>query len=244
MSESVLVRLHYLVYSEPGRLPDIDAAEIEARIVEATRAWTDDLEAALVEEQGEERGAELISRYRDAFPTAYRADWVARSALSDIRRIEALTDQNQLTMSVFRPLEAPAGTLRAKLYKLGSPLTLSNMLPLFEDMGVEVADERPYEITPEGAGHTWIYDFGLHYHGEGEPDADGFARLSRTRFCVPGAAIPRATATTDSCWEPASPGVRSPCSAPWGSTCARPEFASATATWSDRWWATRRSPAC
>ncbi len=182
VSESVLVRLHYLVYSEPGRLPDIDAAEIEARIVEATRAWTDDLEAALVEEQGEERGAELISRYRDAFPTAYRADWVARSALSDIRRIEALTDQNQLTMSVFRPLEAPAGTLRAKLYKLGSPLTLSNMLPLFEDMGVEVADERPYEITPEGAGHTWIYDFGLHYHGEGEPDADGVREAFQDAF--------------------------------------------------------------
>ena len=182
VSESVLVRLHYLVYTEPGRLPDVDAGEIEARIIEATRAWTDDLEAALVEEQGEERSGELIRRYRHAFPTAYRADWVARSALSDIRRIEALTGKDELAMSVFRPLEAPAGTLRAKLYKLGSPLTLSNMLPLFEDMGVEVADERPYEIAPDGAPRTWIYDFGLHYHGEGEPDADGVREAFQDAF--------------------------------------------------------------
>ena len=182
MSESVLVRLHYLVYTEPGRLPDVDAGEIEARIIEATRAWADDLEEALVEEQGEERSGELIRRYRHAFPTAYRADWVARSALSDIRRIEALTEQDELAMSVFRPLEAPAGTLRAKLYKLGSPLTLSNMLPLFEDMGVEVADERPYEIAPDGAPRTWIYDFGLHYHGEGEPDADGVREAFQDAF--------------------------------------------------------------
>ena len=173
VSESVLVRLHYLIYTEPGRLPEVDSDEIEARIVEATRAWADDLEEALVEEQGEERSGDLVRRYRHAFPTAYRADWVARSALSDIRRMERLTDEDELAISVFRPLEAAEGSLRAKLYKRGSPLTLSNMLPLFENMGVEVADERPYEIDPDGPGHTWIYDFGLHYHGEGEPEADG-----------------------------------------------------------------------
>ena len=182
VSESVLVRLHYLVYTEPGSLPDFDTAEIEARIIEATRAWSDDLEQALVEEQGEERGGELVRRYRDAFPTAYRADWLARSALSDIRRIEALSERNLLAISVFRPLEAAPGTLRAKLYKLGSPLTLSNMLPLFEDMGVEVADERPYEITPDGSGRTWIYDFGLHYDLEGEPGADGVREAFQDAF--------------------------------------------------------------
>ena len=106
----------------------------------------------------------------------------ARSALSDIRRIEALTERNLLAISVFRPLEAAPGTLRAKLYKLGSPLTLSNMLPLFEDMGVEVADERPYEITPDGSGRTWIYDFGLHYDLEGEPGADGVREAFQDAF--------------------------------------------------------------
>ncbi len=39
------------------------------------------------------------------------------------------------------------------------------MLPMFENMGVEVADERPYEITLHDGRLYWIYDFGLTYSG-------------------------------------------------------------------------------
>src|SRR5439155_1315456 len=110
-SESVLVRLHYMVYCEP-RLRDFDVAEIERRILTATRSWVDDLEEALVEDEGEERGNTLRRIYGDAFPPAYRSDWVARSALVDIKRIEAL-EPGQIAMSLYRPLEAPEGVLRA-----------------------------------------------------------------------------------------------------------------------------------
>ncbi len=46
------------------------------------------------------------------------------------------------------------------------------MLPLFEDMGVEVADERPYEICPNERESVWIYDFGLTYRGEEDLETD------------------------------------------------------------------------
>src|SRR5215217_5962106 len=170
VSESVLVRLHYMVYCEP-RLRDFDVAEIERRIVNATRSWVDDLEAALIEEEGEERGNALRRIYADAFPPAYRSDWVARSALVDIKRIEALPPEG-LAMSLYRPLEAREGVLRAKLYRADTPLTLSSMLPLFENMGVQVADERPYEIRRHEGTPAWIYDFGLTYDGERKLEAE------------------------------------------------------------------------
>jgi glutamate dehydrogenase len=172
VSESVLVRLHYIAYTEPGRLPDLDPSEIEGRLVAATRSWADDLEEALIEEQGEERGNALLRRYRDAFPTAYRVDWVARSALVDIRQIERLPGRDGLDIGLYRPPEAPPGVLRAKLYRSGPPLALSEMLPLFENLGVEVADERPYEVTPREAQPVWIYDFGLTYSANGELETD------------------------------------------------------------------------
>ena len=53
-----------------------------------------------------ERGNELFQRYGQAFPTAYRADWVARSAVPDIRRIDELPEHNGLAVSLYRPLEA------------------------------------------------------------------------------------------------------------------------------------------
>jgi glutamate dehydrogenase len=172
VSESVLVRLHYMIYTDPEQLSEFDAREIETMIVAATRSWSDDLEAALVHEHGEERGNALTRRYGDAFPTAYRADWVARSAVADIERMDALAEAGDLTLSVYRPLEARASAVRAKLFRSGPPLTLSDMLPVFENMGVKVADERPYEVKPRGRGTTWIYDFGLTSTHQGDLAGD------------------------------------------------------------------------
>jgi glutamate dehydrogenase len=173
VSESVLVRLHYKVYIEPGRVPEYDVREIETLLVAATRSWPDDLESALIQQHGEERGNELRRRYGEAFPAAYRADWVARSAVADIEQIEGLAQHDDgLTLMLYRPLEAAAGTLRAKLFRSGKPLALSDMLPVFENMGVQVADERPYEVRPRGAKPVWIYDFGLTYAGDQELEAE------------------------------------------------------------------------
>ena len=172
VSESVLVRLHYLVYTDPSRLRDFDSGEIEARIVAATRSWADDLREALIAEHGEERGGALFRRYGEAFPTAYRADWVARSALADVRQLERLDETDDLSIKLYLPLEAPPGSLRAKVFKRGTALTLSDMLPLFENMGVVVADERPYRLRPADTDRAWIYDFGLTYPGRHELDMD------------------------------------------------------------------------
>ncbi len=196
VSESSLVRLHYMIYGEPGKLPARDPGEIESRLVDATRSWADDLTAALIDRHGEERGNALSRRYSGAFPAAYRADWVARAAVADINRIENLPEEGQLSMSLYRPLEAAQGTLRAKLFRAESALALSDMLPIFENLGVEVGDERPYAVRPRTGSPVWIYDFGLTYAGEltadevlegfqdafvrawhGDVESDGYNRL-------------------------------------------------------------------
>jgi glutamate dehydrogenase len=185
LAESVLVRIHLVVHTRPGKLPDYDVAELERRIVEATRSWTDELYDALVDERGEERGNDLFRRYGHAFPTGYRADWVARSAVADIERIEQLHDGDGLGMSLYRPLEARGGSVRCKLLRADAPVALSDVLPMFENMGLEVGDERPYEIRPRDGSPTWIYDFGLTYEGELAADEvrhafqDAFARVWR-----------------------------------------------------------------
>ncbi len=159
VTESVLVRLHYVVHC-PGGVPAYDAADIERRLIDAARAWTDDLREALIEEHGEEQGTKLFKRYDHAFPTAYRADWLARSAIADIARIEEVGRSGEPVLSLYRPLEAEAEIVRCKLFSAVG-VSLSEVLPSFEHMGAQVVDERPYEITPEGAGSVWVYDFRL-----------------------------------------------------------------------------------
>ena len=160
LSESLLARVRYIIHSEHGVPHDYDVAEIEARLVRATRAWSDDLRAALIEVHGEDRGSKIHRRYERAFPPAYRDDWVARSAVADIARIEDLSGAEEPIMSLYRPLEAPEGMVRCKLFSAGG-VSLSDVLPTFEHMGARVVDERPYEISPADRASVWIYDFGL-----------------------------------------------------------------------------------
>jgi glutamate dehydrogenase len=187
VSESVLARLHFVLYTEPGRIPSYDAAALEAQLAAATRDWTDELRDALHEHLGEERAGPLFLRYGEAFPGAYREDFPARQAVLDIDRIEKLDPAGDLAMSLYVPLESTDAQLAFKLLRSGQPLLLSDVLPLLENMGVRVTDERPYEIRPRDRQPVWIYDFGLQ-HDEGlefqadqarETFQDAFARVWR-----------------------------------------------------------------
>ncbi|CAN5127546.1 NAD-glutamate dehydrogenase [soil metagenome] len=168
LSESVLARLHFTIYTPPDGVPEYDVEEIEARLVEATRSWKDGLYDALIERCGEERGVELFHRYGEAFPPGYRDDYLARTAVTDIERIEGLAGDEDLGMSLYHPLEAPEDFLRFRLYRSAGQISLSRVLPLLEDMGVEVADQRPYKVEPAGSPPVWINDFGLTYESQGQ----------------------------------------------------------------------------
>ncbi|HEY4829437.1 MAG TPA: NAD-glutamate dehydrogenase, partial [Solirubrobacteraceae bacterium] len=165
LSESRIARVHYIIRCGEEPASDYEAAAIEARLVQAVRAWTDDLRDALLEDHGEEEGTKLFRRYERAFPPGYQADWVARSAVADIVRIEELCSTDEPITSLYRPLEAPDGIVRLKLFSAGGVL-LSDVLPTLEHLGAKVADERPYEITAADRAPAWIYDFGL----QADPD--------------------------------------------------------------------------
>ncbi len=160
LGESLLARVHFIVHCADGIAPGYDAGEIEARLAAATRAWTDDLRAALLDEYGEDRGSKLYKRYGHAFPPAYRADWAARHAVADVGHLVVLSRGGEPVLSLYRPLEAGDGLIRCKLFSSGG-ISLSDVLPSFEHMGADVVDERPYEISPESGDSVWIYDFGL-----------------------------------------------------------------------------------
>ncbi|HWF53315.1 MAG TPA: NAD-glutamate dehydrogenase [Solirubrobacteraceae bacterium] len=160
LAESLNARVHYIVHGGRGGRA-VDLAEVQVRLVSATRAWTDDLRDALTESLGEERGGAVHRHFENAFPPAYRDDWVARSAVADIARIDELyTRGGEPIINLYRPLETPEGILRCKLYS-AVEVSLSDVLPTFEHMGACVVDERPYVVTPADSPGVWIYDFGL-----------------------------------------------------------------------------------
>ena len=71
-------------------------------------------------------------------------------------------------LSLYEEIGAPPGEARLKVFRIGPPLSLSEVLPILSTTGVEVVDERPYQL--EGLDReSYIYDFGLR-HDQPMPD--------------------------------------------------------------------------
>ncbi|RZU37175.1 glutamate dehydrogenase [Streptomyces sp. BK022] len=166
-TESILSRLHFVVRVPPGtelpELSDADKERIEARLVEATRSWSDGFAEALNAECGEERAAELLRRYSNAFTEGYKADHSPRAAVADLVHLERLSNEkgNDFSLSLYEPVGAAPGERRFKIYRKGDAVSLSAVLPVLNRLGVEVVDERPYELRRTDRSTAWIYDFGL-----------------------------------------------------------------------------------
>ena len=60
--------------------------------------------------------------------------FIARMAVFDIEQMEALADDAALGLNLYVPLEVRAGRLNLRLYHLGSPVPLSQSLPMLEKM--------------------------------------------------------------------------------------------------------------
>ena len=63
LAESPLARIHFMARTRPEDVAAFEIRDIEARLAEATRSWTDRLHEALIEAHGEEAGI-ISPRYR------------------------------------------------------------------------------------------------------------------------------------------------------------------------------------
>lgn len=164
-TESILSRLHFVVRVQPGtelpHLSDADKERLEAKLVEAARSWSDGFAEALNAEVGEERAAEMLRKYGHAVPEGYKADHNPRSAVADLVRLEALDQDEDFELSLYEPVGAAPDERRFKIYRKGGSVSLSAVLPVLNRIGVEVIDERPYELRCADRTTAWIYDFGL-----------------------------------------------------------------------------------
>ncbi|MFJ8595544.1 NAD-glutamate dehydrogenase [Streptomyces sp. NPDC093598] len=186
-TESILSRLHFVVRVPQGtelpELSDSDKERIEARLVEAARSWEDAFAEALTAELGEEHAAEAMRRYAHAFPEGYKADHNPRAAVADLVHLEQLNAEEgkDFALSLYEPVGAAPEERRFKIYRTGDAISLSAVLPVLNRLGVEVVDERPYELRCSDRSVAWIYDFGLRMP-RANGGGDHFGDDARERF--------------------------------------------------------------
>ena len=200
MTESALARLFFRIrLPKNADVSHVNTAELEKRLVRAARSWSEGIAEVLREGRDAEEAKELAAIWAEAFPAGYRVDYEVEDALEDIARFERYgaaaeravgARQERPGVHVYLP-EGAGATLeedaRVKLYML-EPKSLSQILPYFHNLGLEVLDERPFEIETADRRDFFLYDLGLKYPAGVDPVSTGELLADSFGAAVTGAA--------------------------------------------------------
>lgn len=169
LSSSSLARLFFRIrLTNPNDVPTTDHQALEKQMQQVTRSWVESTAAAIEAWKPGAEGRRLASAWADASSAAYRADYTVEQAIEDIVILESLSGKKPAAIKV----EAgEANTTRLKTY-LSAPHTLTELLPVMQNMGLVVVDQKPYEFKPEdGEEYGYLYDFGVEFPEGVDPKA-------------------------------------------------------------------------
>ncbi|MGK7860965.1 NAD-glutamate dehydrogenase [Falsiroseomonas sp. E2-1-a4] len=194
MGDAPLARVHYVIGTRPGAVPDVDDVALEAAVAQVARGFSERLEEALAEEFGA-AAAKSLGRWRHAFPRAYQDQETASQAVADLDLAELALDQGRPRATLTRMPGCGPRRLTLRLASPGRPLALADALPLFESLDLRAIEEQPYRLTPHEAPEVVLHVFQLEAGADvaeenfpeilgalsalldGATEADGFNRL-------------------------------------------------------------------
>ncbi len=163
-SESVLARVQLILRVDPKNRIDIDPQQLENEVIQACRSWQDDYASLTVESFGEAQGTNVLADFPKGFPAGYRERFAAHSAVVDMQHLLNLSERKPLVMSFYQPLtQLGERQLHCKLYHADTPLALSDVLPILENLGLRVLGEFPYHLRHANGREFWIHDFAFTY---------------------------------------------------------------------------------
>jgi glutamate dehydrogenase len=189
--EGDLVRVHFIIGRNGGPTPRPRLEKLEAEIAALTRNFGDLLADAASDPA-------LIEPYRDAFSPSYQSSNTAQEALADIAILETLSAQTDTAVRFGKRIGGD-GVLGLKVFHRLTPIPLSDRVPILENFGFRVIDERTYTIRPTSGDEHYLHDMVLSLPGSeglkvdeiaprleaallavwrGEAESDGFNRLT------------------------------------------------------------------
>ncbi|MCA0400808.1 MAG: NAD-glutamate dehydrogenase [Proteobacteria bacterium] len=171
--EGPLSRTHYIIGRTEGVTPNIDRATLEAGIAAIVRTWADDFRETLEREAPADKIGPWLQRYSNAFSAAYREAFSSSDALADIAHLEELGAATPFAF--YRKAGDGAARVSLKVFSRRAAIPLSRRVPVLENLGFTVINERTYRIhaDPASAEPThWLHDMTLERARGGEIDLD------------------------------------------------------------------------
>jgi glutamate dehydrogenase len=183
IAESNLARLHIVVRTPAVETERVDADALELLIAAAVRSWADVFKSALFARFDEAYALELFAGYSQAFPAAYTEDFSGDAASLDVSFLEAVQkDPERLHLDIYRPEPRRKDKFFLKIFRAQDAIPISDLLPMLENMGLEVIAERPYELEFPGGRRAWIEDLELVMQNPSAIKLDALDREIKSAF--------------------------------------------------------------
>jgi glutamate dehydrogenase len=170
---------------EIRRAKPVTEAELDRltdAIDELTQRWEDRVRRALHESLDEVQATRLADLYLESLPSDYRSLTGPELAVLDLGIIDRMVgtvgmvgdESDRTTATTFvadsnghsdaHP-DASRFERRFRIYRRNAPLTLSELLPLLDQLGLQAIDERPFSISVNGDVIS-LYDIGVKLNTE------------------------------------------------------------------------------
>ena len=161
LDDSPLARVIYMIYLDGAKVPKFNEKAIEQKLQELGRLWKERLADSLLAHYSDDDDQirHFLAKYGDAFPQGYTDTYLPKQSIYDIGKLEEAHDTGRLALDVYRCKDCTESQLRLKIFSRGTPVPLSDVLPVLENMGLRVSAEWPFEVRPAGNGAVWIHDF-------------------------------------------------------------------------------------
>ncbi|HLS44318.1 MAG TPA: NAD-glutamate dehydrogenase [Ornithinicoccus sp.] len=164
VGEAALAQVHYVLrMPQGGNIPEVDTDELEERVQDAMRTWEEKLTDVVQEHEEDETVGDTAASFSAAFPEGYKEDFDPATGYADLAHIRTVVadPRRRMRLHLYAEEGAPPEERRLKLYRQDA-MTLTEAMPIFSHLGVEVTDERPYVVEEEDDDIAMrIYDFGL-----------------------------------------------------------------------------------
>ena len=158
---------------------EVDVRSLERELTLATRSWDDEFADLIVGIDDADRLATLVG----GLPEGYKEDYTPRQAAQDLSALLTLEDDHDMSMAMYVPDRTDdEADLRLKIFRREASLSLSKIMPHLSLLGVDVIDERPYELAIGKDQRAFIYDFGVRVPGGADAVRTRWTPEARQRF--------------------------------------------------------------
>ncbi|MEM7250428.1 MAG: NAD-glutamate dehydrogenase [Pseudomonadota bacterium] len=181
LDQTALVRLHFTLTLEPGSKRESALHMVEERIHRLVRGWVDLFEEQTLTLYGEEQGSLLNRRYERAFRADYREHYPPEVAAYELTYLERARDSG-VAFALADLTNNETDAWRVKLYLRDNPACLSDAMPLLENLGVVVEQERQTTLRLADGPTLYIHDFGVRAKLPARRGLDDFAKRFEACF--------------------------------------------------------------